>query len=181
MNWLEIFLVWFAGLVNGIVFTALIVFHIGNKALASSKKKLTDLADSLPKGGTIDETLYALIEPRMNRIKEIAKLQMDLQGATDGPQRNAMDGKYKNGLMAQIKQLEEEKVTILNSILNDGFDPPVNVLKEDGTTELTKLSTFLAGYSSDAVGKPSEPGPVRNVGKFVIHKGGKDDSGNTTH
>jgi hypothetical protein len=90
-----------------------------------------------------------------------------------------MDGKYKNSCSRQIKQLEEEKVTILQSIIKDGFDPSVNVLKEDGTTETTKLSEFLAGYSSK-LAEDKKNAPIKNVGKFVVHKGGRDDGGNTT-
>jgi hypothetical protein len=182
MTALEFGLIWISGFVSGLVAMSAIVFHIGNKALSASKKKIDEFAKKMPNGFS-DDLQMAAIEERMLRIKEIAQVQMDLQSAADGPQKNAMDGKYKNGLMAQLKVLEEEKIAILTSIVNDGFDPSVNVLKEDGTTEVTKLSAFLSGYTS----KPFEGGvpadaSVRQVGKFVVHKGGKDDNGNpTTH
>jgi hypothetical protein len=184
MSALEFGLIFISGFISGLVAMGAAVMYVGGKAIKSSEAKLRksidNLANQLPNPGTLDDLQYAAIEPRMARIKEIAKLQMDLQAAHDGPQRNAMDGRYKNGLMGELKQLEEEKVNILNSIVNDGFDPPVNVLKEDGTTQVTKLSAFLAGYDPKLAGEKKADGPVRNVGRFVVHKGGKDDGGNTT-
>jgi len=184
MSWLEIGIMYLSGFISGLIAMSGVVLYIGNKHLKSKKKESGDLANELKKLtkqlGAEDPT-YAAIETRMLRIKEIAQLQMELQGAADGPQRNAMDGKYKNSLMRTLKELEEEKITILNSIVKDGHDPSVNVLKADGTTEITKLSAFLAGYSSDITDEKNDAA-VKQVGKFTVLRGGKDDGGTpTTH
>ena len=181
MNPLEVGAMFLSGFISGMVVTCGFVFYIGNKALVASKKKLEELGEQISTEGT----KYSAIEGRMKRIKEIASLQMDLQGAADGPQRNAMDGKYKNSLMGKMKELEEEKVSILNSILKDGFDPQVSLLKEDGTTEIVKLSEFLAG-EGEFVPPAAKDAKVKQVGKFTVLKGGKDDGSSsgtppTTH
>ncbi len=171
MNALEIGLLYLSGFISGLIAMAGVVFHIGNKALNSGKKRAKELAKQIQS----EDVVQAALEPRMARIKDIAKMQMDMQAAHDGPQRNAMDGKYKNSLMRQMKELEEEKVTILNSIVKDGFDPDVNVVKEDGTSHVVKLSEFLAGYDSKGYVPKSDDSKVKQVGKFTVLKGGKDD------
>ena len=176
MSWLEIGIVYLGGLLNGLVVMAGLVLYVGNKALRSSKKRVKELASSL----TPEDPNYTAIETRMLRIKEIAQLQMELHGAADGPQRNAMDGRYKNSISRTLKELEEEKIAILTSIVKDGHDPSVNVVKADGTTEVTKLSAFLAGYSSDITDEKNDDVPVKQIGKFTVLRGGKDDGGTPT-
>lgn len=176
MSWLDIGLLYLSGLISGIAAMTGIVLHLGNKILLRDKKKLEGLKTQL---GDIDSAA-ASVETRMLRLREIAELQMELHGAADGPQRNAMDGRYKNSINKTLKELEEEKIAILTSIVSDGHDPSVNVLRADGTTETTKLSEFLAGHTSDTINENDTP--VKQVGKFTVLKGGKDDGGTpTTH
>src|ERR1035437_409896 len=115
MSWLDIVLIYMSGILSGLIASAGIVLHVGSKILNRGKARAKELASNL-KSDSLEQTA---LEPRMARIKEIAKQQMNTQAAHDGPQRNAMDGRYKNSLMKQMKELEEEKVSILHTILKN--------------------------------------------------------------
>lgn len=159
MNGIEIMTVFFSGMVFGAAATIIGVLHIGHKSL---KKTVADKKS---------------ISDRLAKVKELTEFQLEMQGAASGPQKNALDGKYKNGLNATFKKIEEEKAEILQSILNDGHDPEVTVQGPDGLEKM-KLSAFLVqqGYDSTpkskvekAITKPKNP--------FTVVKGGKSDDG----
>jgi hypothetical protein len=44
---------------------------------------------------------------------------------------------------AELKRLEEEKMTILRSVLDDGYDPKLVMVNESGDRETIKLSDFV--------------------------------------
>jgi hypothetical protein len=116
----------------------------------------------------------------MKRVKEITGEQVDLARRADGPQKNSLDGKYKNGIIAQMKKLDEEKHEVLKSILADGHDPELTTMDETGVVTKMKLSEYMA-YLGISV-TPKQKPQSKNVGKFTVYKGGKDDGGNnTTH
>jgi hypothetical protein len=129
------------------------------------------------------------LEDRMKRVKAIADEQVELSRRADGPQKNSLDGKYKNSLISQMKILDEEKNSILQSILSDGHDPRLKTIDGNGVITEMKLSEFMAtmGYVTQ---KPTTPPPAakpsgpERMGKFTVYRGGKDDEdggNNTTH
>lgn len=124
------------------------------------------------------------VNSRMKKVKEITQEQLSLQSGAQGPQKNALHGRYKNGLIGRIKELETEKNDILKSILADGFDPEITVMDEAGVVTNIKLSEFMAqnGITMPPKQEPVKPAPsAKQVGKFTVYRGGKDDGGNTTH
>lgn len=161
-------IVFMIGLMIGCVGTIILTLEVVKRAMDKRKNDLTQAS-----------TKIESVTSRMKKVKEITNEQLDIQSATSGPQKNAMHGKYKNGLTSRLKELEEQKNAILTSIVVDGFDPEITIMDEDGTVTTTKLSEFLAQNGITIPPKGSQP-PPRPVGKFVVHKGGKDDGG-TTH
>ncbi len=148
------------------------------KKVAAEKflEELNKLTDNVvKKASSVDE--------RLTRVKEIVHEQLDLQSQAEGPQRNSMDGKYKNSMMRTIKSLEEEKHQILRSIITDGFDPKVTVMGPDGVVTDMNLSEFMAQSGID-VPPPTKgtnkEGATRS-GKFMVYKGGKNDGEGTSH
>lgn len=123
------------------------------------------------------------IRERLLKASEIMKRQVELRGHAEMPSANSAHSKYKNGLISEMTELENEKIAILQSILDDGFDPTITLVGPGGTKEEMPLSTFLNnGVKKEAEVKQPEENQtpsVRKVGKFVVHKGGKDDSGTT--
>lgn len=159
------------GILTGACGLVAITLHLAKK---DPKLALAEAPKTKPTKASLDE--------RMERVKAIINEQLDLLQAADGPQKNSLDGKYKNGLNRTVKDLEKEKVQILQSILADGFDPEITTQDHTGVVHKLLLSEFMAETGA----LPPPPAPVKpkspRIGKFTIHKGGKDDgSGNTSH
>ncbi len=148
------------------------VFHLGSKSL---EKKKAELKEKVKKAESL--------ESRMKRVKEITNEQVELAQRADGPQKNSLDGKYKNGIIREMKRLDEEKNDILKSILTDGHDPELTTIDEAGVVSRMKLSEYMA-YMGIKMDPPKSQQPkVEQVGKFTVIRGGRDDGGgnNTTH
>jgi hypothetical protein len=157
--------------------------------LETLKQKLNSLNDSkedLKKKLQDDLSRKDSIKERLLKAQEITKQQLDLRAQTDMPSKNSMHSRYKNGLIGEINKLEEEKRTILESILNDGFDPIVTALDEMGNQRNISLSEFLGktppaeNLEKDDLDISSEEitPEIKKVGKFFVIKGGKGEGGN---
>jgi hypothetical protein len=158
------------GILTGAVGMVTLTFYIGKRALDKRKAE-----------GESPTKKVESVSSRMKKVKEITNEQLDLYSQVSGPQKNALHGRYKNGLNGRIKELEEEKSSILKSILTDGFDPEITVMDGAGVVTTVKLSEFMAESGITIEPKKTEPVSTKQVGKFTVHKGGKDDGGNTTH
>jgi len=159
--------VYLLGLVTGMTCSLILVSTLANRSI---RRKLEDLKESTDIESMIGKDL--VVTERMARVKEITLRQIDLQGQIEQPQRSGLDGKHKNLMGNEIKALEEEKVSILHSILADGHDPVLTVGKIDGTAEQVKLSEFLS--QQGLVPAPTKKVP-KKIGKFVVYSNNKDD------
>lgn len=164
-------LVYIIGIATGILITVGIIFHIGIKSM---EKKIGE------------KKVAISIQERLNKVKELTNEQLEMLQRADGPQRNALDGKYKNSISRTVKQMEEEKTELLRSILRDGHDPEITTLDPAGVVTKMKLSQYMveSGISTDETTKQDVKAPPKNINKFTVLKGGKtdDNSGNnTTH
>ena len=114
------------------------------------------------------------IKERLIKAQEITQQQLELRAQTDMPSKNAMHSRYKNGLIGEIKKLEEDKRTVLESILKDGYDPIITVVDESGGQKNISLSEFLGvSAAANTPEVPAETQPqVRQAGKFTVIKGG---------
>jgi hypothetical protein len=157
------------GILSGAVGVVALTLYLGKRSLDRKVK------ENAATGKQIES-----VSSRMKKVKDITTEQLDLQGQSLGPQKNALHGKYKNGLIGRIKELETQKNDILKSIIEDGFDPEITTIDQAGVVSNIKLSDFLASLGIFVPSKNSETS-TKQVGKFTVHKGGKDDGGNTTH
>jgi hypothetical protein len=163
------------GLILGFVSTVGLVLYLGKKSLS---KKLESKLDSLKDATKKIES----VSDRMKKVKDIVSQQLDMQAQATMPQKNGLDGKYKNGLIREIKRLEEEKHEILKSILKDGFDPEITTIDEAGVVTSMKLSQFMAdqGIVVQKEDKQTIKETPKQIGKFTVYKGGRDDGGGET-
>lgn len=151
------------GVLTGAVGIVSITLFFAKKTINKEKKKTSDKPS---------------LETRMRRVKDITDEQVDLARRADGPQKNSLDGKYKNSLMRQIKALDEEKNEVLNSILADGHDPELTTIDGSGVVSKMKLSEYMAymGYKAENTPQPpKKPSGPERLGKFTVYRGGKDD------
>lgn len=177
------------GFLFGATITLLIILLVGSRAMKKrieqdlSARKPTELFPE--KTEAVGQFNGTPLE-RMQRIKDISYEQLALAGQIDQPQKNALDGKHKNFLLSEIRKLDDEKVALIQSILDDGHDPMLTALDADGVVTEMKLSEFFAamqGRRSDQ--QKSSPEPVqrdtKQIGKFTVIRGGKNSDDGTTH
>jgi hypothetical protein len=161
---LNLIVAFISGVVFGWFSFILISIYLVNKEIKRNEakvKKLTDL---------ISQTKSLMIaREKLKKVREISVKQMELKGQIEMPQKNSLDGKYKNQLSEEIRVLEEEKINILNSILKDNIDPEILVLDEFGNTKTMKLSEYMnkMGYSIKDNKNHEKP-------KFTVYNGGKN-------
>lgn len=155
------------------------------------KKAKATLIEELKKKVVTEDEKRTSIKERLIQASKIAQAQMELRAQAEMPSKNAVHSKYKNGLVHEINEMEQQKLDILRTVLAEGFDPMITVLHDGGTKEEIPLSAYVATAQSTADGgmgkketatPPPHPGmdqPPRKAGKFFVYKGGKDDG--TSH
>jgi hypothetical protein len=168
------------GLISGMLIMLSFAVYYGGK-IAKRKRSIVDrfskeLNNSINKmAGNSSSKTNKSVSERLEKVRKITNNQLDMQSQVERPQKNALDGKYKNNMNKEVKRLEEEKKDILMSILKDGFDPMISVMMEDGV-ESMPLSDFMVvlGFSP-----PKETTPPNKVSRFSIIPGGKVDAPST--
>lgn len=115
------------------------------------------------------------VNARLRKVQEITNEQLNMQSYTERPQKNSLDGKHKNRTINEMKRLEEEKREILQSILDDGFDPSISAIDETGEVKSMKLSEYMMEYGFAEPKKPEKQEKSTVTRKFTVHKGGKDN------
>jgi hypothetical protein len=167
----------------GVLVGAAGIMTYGYAQVKKAKQKLAKkFAEELGKETDDVQQGVKTVTERLTKAQEITDRQLELLAAAEQPSKNALHSQYKNGLAAEIKDLEEEKMDLLHSIIRDGYDPTLNV-RIDGVPERIKLSAYLARAGVLPPPLPEEDGPKdpnapRKVGKFLVYSGGNDG---TTH
>jgi hypothetical protein len=161
---MEVIAAFTAGILLGLILVLSFVMYLGTRSLTKKRAEFKTKLEGLES-----------IEAKMKRVREIAEEMLDLYRMTDHPQKNSLDGKYKNGIIGQIKILEDEKNDLLRSIISDGHDPELSTIDGSGVVTRMKLSQYMvdAGISMSPKEKPDAP-KVEQVGKFTVIRGGKD-------
>jgi hypothetical protein len=147
--------------------------------VADIKKKAQDMEDKRNS-----------VKDRLAKAHEMAKLQQAIQAQMDMPSQNALHSRYKNSLIGEFQDLELKKLSLLKTVLAEGFDPMITVLTATGAREECLLSKYVntaIDQIGDSLSNPQKHSettqplsPLKAVepkkyGKFILHKGGKDD------
>jgi hypothetical protein len=165
-------LVFLSGMISGV----LLFITYGIYKMRKLEKMKEDLLGKLETKAKDLKGQQSIIE-RLRAASEIAQQQLDLRDAAQQPSKNATHSRYKNGLISELQELEQQKVAILQSILNDGFDPKITVLNSAGEREEMPLSEFLQVESAKSAEASPKEAP-KQVGRFTVIKGGRDDGSN---
>ena len=173
----------------GAIAGAATFMYYGLQQVRKMKKTKQTLIDEVKKKTRELEQKTNSIKERLIRAQQIAQTQMDLRAQAEMPSKNGLHSKYKNGLVTEITELEQEKINLLKTIITDGFNPMITIIQDDGTKEEIPLSDYIetAQQSADIVtGKKPETPPLdnaanepRKIGKFFVYRGGRDDG--TSH
>jgi hypothetical protein len=158
------------------------------------RKKRSDLVEEIKKEAAKLDERTTSIKERLTKASQLAQAQMDLRNAAEQPSKNATHSKYKNGVISEINDLEQQKLDILRTILAEGFNPIITVVQDGGMKEEIPLSEYVTsaqqnmdaamGSRKDAPLPPPKPPTTQDnnpkqMGKFFVYKGGKPDG--TTH
>jgi len=109
---------------------------------------------------------------RLKKASELTRRQNEISTTATQPSINSLHSKHKNTLVNQYRELEKEKMTILKSIVKDGFNPSVTIFNTATRQyEEMLLSHFLTNYTPDNDGE-AKAATVTNIIKT-------DPKGNT--
>jgi hypothetical protein len=170
--------------VLGMIFGAGLLMAYG---VFKMKKAKSALIDQLRiKAQEMDQKEKSITD-RLIKASDLAQAQMALRAQMEMPSKNALHSKYKNGLISELQDMEQQKLDLLRTVLAEGFDPTIAVIDGAGVKQDVLLSTYVneaAVQLNESLGDqapmpPTDPTQARKVGKFLVYKGGKDDG--TTH
>jgi hypothetical protein len=140
-----------AMLLLGIIAGALLGFTIHSEIYRVNLKKLTILVKKELETAYNTGVKTGIIQPTLDRLQEISKEQIDCINSIDRPSASAAHSRYKNTVVSQIKQLEEEKEKLLRGILARGFDPLLSIIMTDGQTKSMKVSEIVSMLESESI------------------------------
>jgi hypothetical protein len=162
------------GTIAGVIFTIVYGMYQLKKLANSRGEKVKALEEKVK----LQEAKFNSIKERLNEAQQLTEKQFELLGALDQPSKNALHSKYKNNISHEVRQLEEDKVKILRSIILDGYDPEITILNEKSEKMRIKLSEYLIKLDRQNGVTPPPPPPenskttVKKIGKFVVYSGG---------
>lgn len=176
--------IYLAGFALGVILTLSSAYLYYKIAIKRRKKLWTKIINALRAADNAKPD--DVVTKRLLEVKAITEKQQELKAILEFPQKSAIDGKYKNGLIREIQFLEDQKNEILVSIVKDGHDPIVATVDTDGSIKDMPLSEYcnIMGLISNEKPQTEEtlPPNVRKVGKFTVYSTNKPDGdGGTTH
>ncbi|NVM33972.1 MAG: hypothetical protein HWN81_00150 [Candidatus Lokiarchaeota archaeon] len=121
--------------------TAIIILYV--LGLRRHKKAKQELKNFEAKFKNEVEKVEQEARTTLKKLHEIFDRQQEISDELQKPSANAGHSNYKNGLLHEYKELEIDKIRIMETILKDGFDFNVKVRKDDGKVETMKLSEML--------------------------------------
>ncbi len=165
------------GFTMALLLGTLIVF--GRRLINKAKEEIK-IAD--PTGQPITNES---VQRRLLEAAEITRVQNELASASSMPSSNALHSKHKNMMAARFKQLEEQKIAVLQSIVKDGHNPMVTVFNAStNQNEEVPLAHFLNVVNSAPKAQQQATPPAgtppesirkveRNGKTFFVIDGGK--------
>ena len=179
---------WFiAGIAAGIAIATILALRWSTRATLLVKDTLNSASDSVKKLAQ-DPKLLDSVRERISRVTEIADKQEVLIISAQTPSASASHARYKNTLIRELKALEQEKMDIFKSIVNDGIDLKMKTTI-DGKEQIISMSEILKKYED--VNPPASVTPMKQSNKtdtnlpkkknplrlVVNNRGDKDESG----
>jgi flagellar biosynthesis GTPase FlhF len=161
-----------------------VVLAYGMYSLKKLEKKNKMLLKQAQQEQKTKESLVASIRDRLTKAHDITQKQFELLAELDMPSKNALHSKWKNGVSREVRQMEDDKISLLRSILADGFDPEIAILNESYQKEKIKLSDYIKKIDK-SVGSETPPPPpppdnsgttLKKVGRFFVYSGGGSNS-----
>lgn len=98
------------------------------------------------------ERVSKYIEKKIEEIGEITDKQAKLLNNVHKPSTGAAHSRWKNDAIAQLKELEANKINIMETILDISGDFKLQVVNQDGDTSSKLLSEIIQQYKENSTG-----------------------------
>lgn len=172
---IEIIISYILGMISGVM---LFIIGVSIYARRQMKQKISKVMNSV-EDALANASIGDLPKKNLLKVKDITVKQLELKGYLDYPQKNSLHGKHKNQIISEVKELEEEKIKLLQEILTAGFDPVVSTLDANGEIQSVKLSEYMReqGLTPDTTPSPADVAKKEREerkSKFQVFSGGKD-------
>ena len=134
------------------------------------QKSFRSGSDQLEKNAK-DLQMLGSIKYRLKQVADLEEKQQQLYSDHSLPSKNSLHSRFKNKMSDQLKGLQDQKMTIFQSILDDGMDPNVKFLTENNEEKMAKLSEYMI-YMKQLMGKnyKSDPIPDPKTGSSIKSK-----------
>ena len=121
------------------------------------------------------------IQKRFAEIEKIREEQSSIIRALEGPSKGAAFSRFRNGAYSEVKKLEQECIDIMQSIVDDDFDPLLTVdeggeiCKIKMSELIIKLQTALDGEQSAIKTKNEKTDLKKPRTNLKLIEGGKNE------
>ena len=146
----------FANLLStSLILAMVLTFLIGYGA----KKNLQDVVKETNTAPTKRKVDVAKVTQLIKDAEGLAKQQTDLSSQAQQPSKGAAHSRWKNGLIAQMRELEDKKIEVFRKIVAEGYDPKIGVLRPSGEVEQLPMSEAIKVWEMEDAPKmpPAEP------------------------
>ena len=96
------------GMFSGAAIFMLYGFYQVKKMRKKAVGLLAKIDEIVAKATSETEAKKDSIKERLVKASDIARLQMDLKSQVEMPSKNALHSRHKNGIVYEIKELEQE-------------------------------------------------------------------------
>jgi len=138
--------------------------HKTQKILNSVKQDLNGFLEKARKDFNNETRSTNDIQDRLLKVEKLQDELVNLAMSNSEPQRNALDGRHRQGQYGRFEQIQDEIKDILQSILDDGHDPTLIVAGPDGS-EPVKLSEIM--HREGFIGNKKEDEKTEEVGRVL--------------
>lgn len=84
-----------------------------------------------------------VLNQHLDMLAELNLRQQEISAKIEEPSKNALHSKHKNLLIQAVREIEEEKFTIMMTILLLGYDPTVMYVNEKKERVEMKMSDYV--------------------------------------
>ena len=137
----------------------LAIFAISFMAMGS-RKSLGSIVKDTNTSTTKRKIDVAKVTQLIKDAEGLAKQQSDLAGQAQQPSKGAAHSRWKNDLIAQMRDLESQKIDVFRKIVAEGYDPKIGVLMPGGEVEQLPMSEAIKIWEiEDSAKSPPAPAP----------------------
>lgn len=120
------------GFVIGGLLTLVFQYFVNRNKFILTKKEVDEFGFKMQKMGRALQNVKLVEELSNQQAKLIVQLSI--------PSKNASHARHRSNILEEVKELEQAKIKIFKSIVDDGVDPLVKVYDNDSPDKTKKIT-----------------------------------------